>query len=226
MENLPTYISVVFVITTVVTVWLLYRASGQSLTVLFTSLVWLVLTAAIALTGFFLNTSTLPPRFLFLIGPPLLLMVILFNTTKSKAAIDRFDPVWMTYLHTIRIPVELILFGLFVYGYIPQLMTFEGGNIDILSGLTAPVVAYAGIVKGRFSNNVLLIWNFICVCLLINIVTRAILSAPFVFQQLAFDQPNIGVFYFPFIWLPAFIVPAVLFCHVASIRFLLANQSS
>jgi hypothetical protein len=225
MENLPTYISVAFVITTVVTLWLLYRASGQSVIVLVGSLVWLALTAVISSTGFFLNTSTLPPRFLFLIGPPLILLVTLFNNAKSKKAIDGFNPIWMTYLHTIRIPVELILFGLFAYGYIPQLMTFEGGNVDIFSGLTAPVFAYVGMIKKKFSNSVLLIWNFICVGLLINIVTRAILSAPFTFQQLAFDQPNVGVFYFPFVWLPAFIVPAVLFCHVASIRLLMINRN-
>ncbi|HVF96549.1 MAG TPA: hypothetical protein VM871_04480, partial [Flavisolibacter sp.] len=37
----------------------------------------------------------------------------------------------------------------------------------------------------------------------------------------AFDQPNIAVLYFPFIWLPSFIVPVVLLSHLVCIRQLL-----
>jgi hypothetical protein len=101
-------------------------------------------------------------------------------------------------------------------------MTFEGGNLDILAGLTAPLVAYLGYHKKTLSIRVLLGWNFICIGLLFNIVVRAVLSAPFSFQKFAFDQPNLAVFYFPFIWLPGFIVPAVLFSHLISIRKLLS----
>jgi len=35
---------------------------------------------------------------------------------------------------------------------------------------------------------------------------------------LAFDQPNIAVLYFPFSWLPTYVVPVVLFCHLAALR--------
>ncbi|MDB6080057.1 MAG: putative transrane protein of unknown function, partial [Akkermansiaceae bacterium] len=45
-----------------------------------------------------------------------------------------------------------------------------------------------------------------------------LLSAPFPFQRLALDQPNVAILSFPFIWLPTFIVPVVLFTHLASIR--------
>jgi hypothetical protein len=40
----------------------------------------------------------------------------------------------------------------------------------------------------------------------------------FPFQQFAFDQPNIAVLYFPFIWLPSCVVPLVLLSHLAAIR--------
>ncbi|HEX5025988.1 MAG TPA: hypothetical protein VFV68_11990, partial [Agriterribacter sp.] len=64
----------------------------------------------------------------------------------------------------------------------------------------------------------ILLWNFICLALLINIVVNAVLSAPFPFQQFAFDQPDIAVLYFPFNWLPAVVVPIVLLSHLATIR--------
>ena len=100
-------------------------------------------------------------------------------------------------------------------------MTFEGRNLDILSGITAPVVYYFGFVKKRMNNTSIILWNLICLGLLFNIVITAILSAPTPFQKLAFDQPNIGVFYFPFIWLPGIIVPLVLLAHLAVIRHLM-----
>lgn len=53
--------------------------------------------------------------------------------------------------------------------------------------------------------------------LLINIVIRALLSFPSPMQQLAFDQPNRAIIYFPFIWLPTVVVPIILFSHLASI---------
>ena len=100
-------------------------------------------------------------------------------------------------------------------------MTFTGRNFDILAGLTAPLIAYFGIQKNKLSSKVILIWNFLSLALLINIVINAVLSAPFSFQQFAFDQPNIAVLYFPFVYLPGFIVPAVLFGHLVSIRRIL-----
>ena len=49
-------------------------------------------------------------------------------------------------------------------------------------------------------------------------VANAVLSAPFAFQKFGFDQPNIAILYFPFIWLPCCIVPIVLFSHLVTIR--------
>jgi hypothetical protein len=58
----------------------------------------------------------------------------------------------------------------------------------------------------------------------LNIVVNAALSAPVPFQQFAFDQPNIAVLYFPFVWLPGFIVPLVLFAHLAAIQKLYSEH--
>ena len=93
-------------------------------------------------------------------------------------------------------------------------MTFEGGNLDILSGITAPIIALLWL-QGYVGKRGLILWNFITLALLLNIVIRAILSLQTPFQQLAFSQPNIGITLFPFVLLPAFIVPVVFFCHVA-----------
>jgi len=114
------------------------------------------------------------------------------------------------------------LFLLSTHKLVPELMTFAGRNFDILSGITAPIMYFICFrnsqLKGRM---LLLVWNFICLGLLLNIVINAILAAPFPFQQFAFDQPNIAVLYFPFTWLPFFIVMIVLYSHLAAIRQLI-----
>jgi hypothetical protein len=105
------------------------------------------------------------------------------------------------------------------YKLVPELMTFGGRNFDILSGITAPIVYFICFKNSQLKNRrLLLIWNFICLGLLLNIVINALLSAPFPFQQFAFDQPNVAILYFPFTWLPCFIVMIVLYSHLAAIR--------
>ena len=221
MENLPPYISIVFGLTTLLTVGLFYKAANRSNTTLIMLFAWLALQAYIGLSGFYTITDSIPPRFILLVLPPLLFIIGLFTTSKGRQYIDSLDVKTLTILHTIRITVEIVLFWLFVHKTVPGLMTFEGRNFDILSGLTAPVIFYFGFIKKQTGKKVILLWNFICLGLLINIVVNAVLSAPFPFQKFAFDQPNIAVLYFPFNWLPSCVVPLVLLAHLAAIRQLL-----
>ncbi len=215
--ELPVYVSVVFILTTIATLYFLYKASNNSKMLLLICSLWILVQGVIAYTGFYTVINTLPPRFALLILPAFVLIAVLFNTVKGKSFIDTFDQKWLTYLHVVRVPVELVLFWLYAAKYVPELMTFEGRNFDILSGLSAPVIAYLAFNK-NLNRKILLFWNFICLALLFNIVINAILAAPSAFQMQAFDQPNVGVFYFPFVWLPCFIVPVVLFSHLACIR--------
>ncbi|MEP6948049.1 MAG: hypothetical protein ABI863_02185 [Ginsengibacter sp.] len=187
-------------------------------------MLWLIVQTVIGLSGFYTITDTLPPRFLILILPPLLFIIALFVTSKGRKYIDSLDATSLTILHIIRIPVELVLFWLFIHKAVPKLLTFEGRNFDILSGLTAPLIFYFGFIRKQVGKKIILVWNIICLGLLFNIVAIAVLSAPFPFQRLAFDQPNIAVLYFPFIWLPCCVVPLVLLSHLATIRQLLYRQ--
>ena len=104
-------------------------------------------------------------------------------------------------------------------------MTFEGRNFDIIAGISAPFIAYFGLTKTKLNRQTILIWNFISLGLLVNIVVNALFSAPSPIQKFAFDQPNIAILNFPFSWLPTFIVPIVLFGHLTSIRQLLKRKT-
>ena len=225
--HLPYYIPLFFILTTIVTFWLLIGAAIENNTdrtifiISSVMFIWLVLQGFLAENLFYISTDSMPPRILLAVGPPLFLILLLFIFKRGRRFIDSLSLKVLTILHTVRIFVEIVLWWLFLYKYVPQLMTFEGRNFDIFAGLTAPFVAYSGFVKGTLGKGLMLIWNIVSLLLLLNIVINAILSAPFPFQQFGFDQPNVAILYFPFIWLPAFIVPAVLFSHVVLIRRLL-----
>lgn len=225
MQQLPAFVGIFFVLTTFMTVLFFYRAAHYSKPVLLLLLSWLAFQAAVSLTGFYTITDTLPPRFLLLAAPALVVILLLFVTPKGRAFLDTLDLPILTLLHVVRIPVELVLFWLFINGAVPEAMTFEGRNFDILSGLTAPVVFYFFFTKKIIGKGFLLGWNMLCLLLLLNIVVNAVFAAPSNFQQIAFEQPNVAVLHFPFAWLPCCVVPLVLLSHLAAIRKLVKSSS-
>lgn len=235
ISNLPPHILVTFGLTTVATlllfIWIIKNSSleitrKKSGLITIGLIGWLLLQAVLTLNNIYnTNLQSLPPKIMLLgILPTILVITLLFATSKGRQFTDSLPLKNITYLNIIRIPVEIVLFWLFINKAIPELMTFEGRNFDILAGISAPVIAYLVFTKKKLSRKVLLIWNFICLALLLNIVVNALLSAPSPLQKLAFEQPNIAILNFPFSWLPTFIVPVVLFGHLVSIRQLLRNN--
>jgi hypothetical protein len=221
----PLYVAVLFIATTLLTLGLFYRVFAKismpiAQKILWGSLAWLGLQGVVFATGFYLKTDTIPPRFVLAVVPAFLAIAYFLTKKSSANVLDKLSLKDLTLLHVCRIPVEIGLLWLYQSQQIPQIMTFEGRNFDIFSGLTAlPMVWYA------FQNNTikrtpLLIWNIVCLALVCIIMVIALLSAPTPFQQLGFEQPNVGVLKFPFGWLPSFIVPVVVFCHLVSIRLL------
>jgi hypothetical protein len=130
--------------------------------------------------------------------------------------IEKRNSILSTFLHTIRIPMEIVLFYLFTYKMLPELMTFEGRNFDILVGLSAPIIGFM-MIRQKISKQGLLIWNIIGLCFISFIFVNGLLSAELPFQQFGFDQPNRAVTFFPYILLPAVVVPIVMYTHITDI---------
>ena len=224
MENLPWYVSVTFIVTTFLTVGFFLFAIRQTVFETFPAKIfsfliafWLIFQAIFGIGGFYLKTDVVPPRLLLFGVVPAFLTIILYFVFARKNFIEKLPLKILTLLHIIRIPVEIVLFWLFEQKMIPQLMTFEGRNFDILSGLTAPIIYWLAFRGGKTNRPLLIVWNIFALGLLTNIVVNAILSFPFPFQQFAFDQPNRAVLYFPYVWLPTIVVPIVLFAHLIAL---------
>ena len=220
IEGLPLYIFILFGLTVVASIWAFYPAT-KSKFFLILAIVWTLLQSILGFTGLYLDTESLPPKImLFGFFPTLVLILVIFLTEKGKSFIDNINLKYLTFFHTIRIPVEVVLFLLYNQGLVSKYMTFEGTNFDLFSGITAPLIAFIAFQKAEIKNKLLLGWNVLCLLLLLNVVITAIFSIPSPFQKLAFDQPNIAVLYFPFNLLPTVIVPLVFFAHLAAIRML------
>ena len=224
MNYLPLPIVVFFLGVTALALFLFGRAVRGSKPAIVVSVVWMVLQSAVALSGFYLFTNTVPPHFILAVAPPIILIAGLFLTQAGRSFVDRMDLKWCILVHTIRIFVEVTLYWLFLYKQVPALMTFEAGNLDILAGLTVPFVWWA-FNTGKIGRRGLFIWNALGLLGVLNALGRAMLSAPFRFQRFAFDQPTVAILHFPFVLLPAFIVPAVLLCHFAVFRKLTSPMS-
>ena len=221
LPNLPVYINIVFILTVILAVYFLWKASYSMIAVIVV-IGWLAIQGILSYKGFYLNSAGTPPRIALAILPPLVLIILVLITKKGKKFTRRLDLRTLHLLHIVRIPVELCLYWLSLRKAVPELMTFAGNNFDIITGITA-IVLYLTCFKRRAvrSVNLLFGWNILGLVMLGSAAVNGFLSAPTVYQKLAFDQPNIAVLYFPFIWLPSFIAMIVLFSHLVMMKRLM-----
>jgi hypothetical protein len=178
---------------------------------------WLLLSAALAYTGFLAEFSTVPPRMLVIILPPLIVILLLTFSSGFKRVLSYTPPHWLFYLQGFRMVVELLLWRLFAVGLLPFQMTFEGWNFDVLVGLTGPMIGWLAARK-RLPRWAAIGWNVAGLLLLVNIVVIALLSAPTPFQVFKYEPANIVIAQFPIVWLPGFLVPLAYSLHFFSLR--------
>jgi hypothetical protein len=179
---------------------------------------WLGGLLLLANNGFFAEFESMPPRIGLAVVVPL--AVILFLTFKPSFGemLDHIPSVTLIYFQAFRIVVEIVLWLLYKDGICPQQMTFEGWNLDIVAGITAPIVAWAALGGERNHRWLAIGWNVVGMLLLLTIIGTAILSLP---QIGVFNPPNRFVAYWPMVWLPGFVAPFALMLHLFSIRQLL-----
>jgi hypothetical protein len=229
MENLPAYVAPIFIgVCVTVYGFLLYAfywaVNGRRNPLTYISsgmLALLLFTGALAFNGFFQDFDSNPPRLVLIIVPLFIILITLLIVPQSRRALMKIPVTTLTYIHIVRIPVELCLWWLFGAGLVAKEMTFEGANFDIIAGISAP---FAGVfLVGKKSRNRLaaIIWHLICLSLVLNIVIRAMALTPYFYDGSGSELQNLAVFEFPFIWLPTFVVPAVIFSHLIALLILL-----
>ncbi|MFK7953930.1 MAG: hypothetical protein AB8B73_13875 [Ekhidna sp.] len=223
METTPTYIAGTFITIVLALIGFIYYAvnaasnSKKDLTPAITLALlfsWIFVICTLTFNDFFQDFS-MPPRLFIFVGLTIISIVVLFAAPKSRAFLNKMPITTLTYLHIIRVPVEIVLWWLAISGLIPLDLTFEGSNLDIISGISAPFAAVF-MVSGKSINRIgAIIWNVLAIGLLFNIVLRAISYTPYFYEQVAGGEvANNAMFHFPYVLLPTFVVPVVLFSHL------------
>ncbi len=223
LNQIPWTIDLLFLITYGLAVVLFYVASGRPRPMLLILLGWSIILSVLAFRGFFTNTTSFPPRVALAMFPAILVIIIALLPKNRKRTEAKRNRALGSLMHSIRVPMEIVLYFLFVCGTIPELMTFAGRNFDIAAGLTAPLIAFV-ILKGKIGRTTLLAWNIACLILILSVLINGLLSAEYPFQQFAFDQPNQAVMYFPYILLPGIVVPLVIYSHLHDIIVLVKGE--
>jgi len=177
---------------------------------------WTVVVSALALGGVLGDFRALPPRLPLVLLVPLIATILVVRTETVKVILQHTHPASLIVLQSFRVAVEVLLWLLFIQNLAPVQMTFEGRNLDVLSGLTALPVAWLA-ARGRLSPTWSLVWNIACLGLLVNILAVAVLSMPTPLRVFMNEPANTIVAQFPIVWLPALLVPMAYGLHFLSL---------
>ena len=186
--------------------------------------VWIIIISIGSISGFFSDFDSIPPKVALGLVPPMVILLIwTIKSKKLKVLLGKIPVHWIIGFQSFRVIVEIMLWKQYDLGITPIQMTFEGRNFDILVGLTAPIMAYLYWKKGDIMRNLAIIWNFIGLGLLLNVIVVAILSFPTPFRYFMNEPSNEAITTFPFILLPALLVTMAYTMHYFSLKQLLTK---
>lgn len=176
---------------------------------------WMSITWFVAESGRFRTTQ-----------PSLAMLVLLVFSIGVRLAFSgvghrlaAYTPLWaLVGVQGFRFPLELAMHAMFEQGIMPEQMSYSGRNFDIVTGISAVIVAFL-VATGRAGRRLVMVWNVLGLALLLNIVGIAIVSLPTV-AVFGPDRVNVWITYPPFVWLPAVMVLAALAGHLIIFRAL------
>lgn len=183
---------------------------------------WLALTVGAAAAGA-LSFTTTPPTMLVLVVVILALAIGLGASRVGARLALGLPLAALVGFHAFRLPLELILHRAYEIELMPVQMSYAGLNFDIVTGVTAVVVAALLAVR-RMPLFLVGLWNALGFVLLANIVIIALLSAPLPFRVFWNEPANVWVTRAPWVWLPAVMVLAALLGHIVVLRRLRAER--
>lgn len=179
---------------------------------------WMTATWAAAERGVLRQWDATPPPFALLVAGIVGLAVAMAFTGYGTRLAHGL-PLWtLVAVQGFRMPLELAMHTMYERGIMPVQMSYSGRNFDIVTGITAILVAWL-VASRRGGRRLVLAWNVLGLALLLNVVTIAILSTPR-FAYFGEERLNVWVTYPPFVWLPSVMVLAALAGHLLIFRAL------
>ena len=186
--------------------------------------VWLLYVGLLGYFGVVRNAALPLPGAAFIFLPVFLFVFLFLARSSAGASVALAFPLWVVLgTQSFRVCVESFLHQLWIDGLVPRMLTYEGGNADILVGATAPLVAWLS-AKGRLSIKLAFIWNVLGLLSLANVAFRALMTAPGKLNFIHAEIPNVAIATFPFTYIAGFFAPLALVLHVLAIRALRSNK--
>lgn len=182
---------------------------------------WLAFTWSLAAAGLLARFDRLPPPAVWVLGGTLVVSLVVALSPVGRA-LTALPWAWLVGLQAFRLPLEWVMAEAADAGVMPVQMSFHGWNFDVVTGLSAVVVA-AWAARGGRDLRVFWAWNLLGAALLVNIVTIAVASTPMV-RAFGEDHLNTWVFFAPFVWLPTVLVATAIIGHIVIARKLLAGR--
>jgi hypothetical protein len=186
--------------------------------------IWLSVVSAAAFSGLLLPRDGPPLPFALMIISILVLGVAIARSTIGERLARGSSLAALVGFQSFRFPLELAMHRAYTEGLMPIQMSYSGRNFDIVTGLTALLLAFAMIVT-RVPRWVVAAWNVMGLILLANILGVAIMSTP-VFAYFGPDRLNVWVMWMPYTLLPAVMVLAAWAGHLIVFRALAQPSSS
>jgi hypothetical protein len=174
------------------------RTSGSAVAIRGGLLValWLGATGGLAAAGVLDHFD--PPRL-----PPLLFVIVGWLIWAWRSdwgdGLTRLPLKLLVGFQAFRIPVELGIHDAATRGVAPMEMSWSGWNYDIVTGVTALLIAPFVL---RLPTWALHAWNAMGLALVLWVVVVGVVSMPTPFQLIETQTENTWIATFPFIWLP------------------------
>jgi hypothetical protein len=189
-------------------------------------LVWFLYAVLMAHFGIISNSEMRPPGIAFIVVPVLLFLLFFVVRSPVIAGGVLAFPLWLILgTQCFRVGVELFLHQLWIEGLVPRMLTFAGANIDIYIGLSAPLIAWSS-TRGRWGLKLASVWNILGLLALLNVVTRAVLTAPGPLNLIHTEVPDRMIGTLPFLFIPGFFVPLAVVLHLLAMRTISSRPSA
>lgn len=184
---------------------------------------WLIYAGALGFLGIARDQHLRPPGLVYLVGPAVLLVLFLARSGAGENLARSVPLAVLLGFQGFRVGVEAALHALWQAGLVPHLLTLARGNVEFLVGATAPVAAWLS-TRGRLGERLALAWNALGSLSLLNVVVRAMLTAPGPLHGIDAEVPNIGLGLFPYSFIPGFMAPLAMLLHVLAFRAFAARR--
>jgi hypothetical protein len=210
-----------FVVLAVIGVSAAYLPRRTTLAIVTGLAIWLVYVGLFSSLGYMRDPSLRPPGILWVVGPVVLFIVFVAVRSNIGAGVAAAIPLWLILgFESFRIGVELLVHRLWEDGLVPKLLTYEGGNVDMVFGLSAPVIAWIA-TTGRLGLRLAMGWNVLGLLSLANVTASAVLTGPI--KLISTEVPTVAMGFFPYTFIPGFLVPLAVTFHVLAIRAIAAR---